>query len=154
MSFTVPMTKERADGGELSRRWIIGIYAVIGPTLGGLFVAIAAQVTFGLALFSWERFLQWIAMAVVFAFPYGGFAAVSAGVAHALLAPRLKPWMLVPVVALVGMIVQVAYALTIGHSNTVFSLEQLLGMASPPVASAVPITSYLVWRGRRRQRVA
>ena len=92
----------------------------------------------------------------MFAFPYGGLAAFTAGVAHALLAPRVKSRALVVIaVALVGVIAQwVQMLVPWGFIRLVFSRDELLLLSGPPVASAVPISLFLLWRSRRMPKSA
>jgi len=130
------------------RRWqIIGTFAVAGPLLGGLLVAAAMVVD---DPHSAIPLTERIALCLVFAFPFGLLAAVTAGAAHAALGKRLPPRVLVLVVSLIGLMAHIATAFGIGNPSSILqSALSLFGFVAPPVISAAAISSFLLWRSGR-----
>lgn len=132
---------------------IIATYAITGPILGGLVVTIAVLIE---APHLGGHAAQLLATAVMFAFPFGGVAAFSTGVTHALLADRVKSIMLIVIaVALAGVVAQAVQLLAFDGLRQILSaVDGFLMVVGAPVASAVPISLFLLWRsGRMWQRV-
>lgn len=133
---------------------IIASYVIAGPILGGLIVTLATLI----ASPNWLRDpVDLLVAAVVFAFPLGGIAAFSAGVTHALLAGRVQSSTLIVVaVALAGIVAQAVQMVPPDSlMRFVSSMDHWLIVAGPPVASAVPISVFLLWRSARMsQRLA
>ena len=131
----------------MRRRQIIGTYALAGPLLGGLLIATFMVID---DPHSAIPLTGRIALSLVFAFPFGGLAAVTAGAAHAALGKRLRPRMLVLAVSLAALIAHIVTAFVIGNPSSILqSWLSIFGFVVPPVVGAVAISSFLLWRSSR-----
>lgn len=128
---------------------LVLLYAVVGPPLGGLVTA-AGAIAAGHARTTPLPELLLIFMA--FGYPFGGLAALGAGLAHAALEGRLGNAALLGAVVTAGMLAHLAMAALIGNLGRVLeSGMSLVGFAAPVVISATALCGASLWWHQRRR---